>query len=113
MSARAEKTFSKAAEFAEKAKGDIESRIKAAKEAPVQPQPDEVPPEPEKTAPKTHISFENLARMAPFMSREKLSDLVLRYAEDADLESIVQIAPFLTRATVQKLIEKCINKKAG
>lgn len=112
LSARAEKTFSKAAEFAEKAKSDIESRIKAAKEAPVQPQAEEAAPESEKNAPKTHVSFENLARMAPFMSREKLSDLVLRYGAEADLESIVQIAPFLPRAAVQKLIERCISKKA-
>lgn len=112
VSARAEQTFSKAAEFAQKAKSDIESRVKAAKEAPAQPQPDQVRTEPEKAAPKAPISFENLARMAPFMSREKLSDLVLRYGDNADLESIVQLAPFLPRATVQKLIERSVTKKA-
>ena len=110
LSSRAEKTFSKAVEFAEKAKNDIESRINSAKEASAEPE--KAKSESEKTAPKANISFENLSRMAPFMSREKLSELVLRYAQDADLENIVQIAPFLSRATVQTLIENCTNKKA-
>jgi len=110
LSAHAEENFSRTAEIIEKARKDIESHLSSAKEAPAQPK--EVKPEHAKTAPKANISFENLSRMAPFMSREKLSDLVLRYAQDADLESIVQIAPFLPRATVQKLIENCINTKA-
>ncbi len=110
ISSRTEKTLSKAAEYIEKVKKDIEKSISETEAAP--PEPEKVKPEPEKAAPKAKISFENLSRMAPFMSREKLSDLVLRYAQDADLESIVQIAPFLPRATVQKLIENCINKKA-
>ncbi len=110
LSARADKTVAKAVEFAEKAKSSIESRFQEAKETPAGTE--EAKPETAQEAPRASISFEKLSRMAPFMSREKLSDLVLRYAEDADLESIVQIAPFLTRATVQKLLEKCINKKA-
>ncbi|MBR3928072.1 MAG: helix-turn-helix transcriptional regulator [Clostridia bacterium] len=114
LSAHAEKTFSKAAEFAEKAKSDIESRFKAKDDeaAKNEPEPKEEKTEETPKASNTTVSFEKLSRMAPFMSREKLCELVMRYAESADLESIVQIAPFLNRAAVQKLLEKCIDQKA-
>lgn len=114
LSAHAEKTVSKAAEFAQKAKSDIESRFKAADESESkrEAEPKEEKAEDTQKKPNTTVSFEKLSRMAPFMSREKLSELVLRYAENTDPESIVQIAPFLNRATVQKLLERCINQKA-
>lgn len=119
LSARAEKTFGKATEFAEKAKSDIENRFREAKSARAQAeQPKTETASSEKKAgeseakPRSSVSFEQLSRMAPFMSREKLAELVMRCAGEIDLESIVQIAPFLSRATVQKLIEKCGPVKA-
>lgn len=112
LSARAEKTFTKATEFAEKAKNDLENRFKEASEAKKQPEePAEEAKEEPSSANKPNISLDQLIRLAPFMSREKLSDLVLRLSDNVDLESIVQIAPFLNRQTVQKLIEKCIHQK--
>lgn len=112
LSARAEKTFTKATEFAEKAKNDLENRFKEASESKKQPEePAEEAKEEPSSANKPNISLDQLIRLAPFMSREKLSDLVLRLSDNVDLESIVQIAPFLNRQTVQKLIEKCIHQK--
>ena len=112
LSARAEKTFAKATEFAEKAKNDLENRFKEASESKKQPEePAEEAKEEPSSANKPNISLDQLIRLAPFMSREKLSDLVLRLSDNVDLESIVQIAPFLNRQTVQKLVEKCIHQK--
>ena len=115
LSARAEKTFTKATEFAEKAKNDLENRFKEASESKKSKKQPEEPAEEAKEEPssanKPNISLDQLIRLAPFMSREKLSDLVLRLSDNVDLESIVQIAPFLNRQTVQKLVEKCIHQK--
>lgn len=112
LSARAEKTFAKATEFAEKTKNDLENRFKEAAES--KKQPDEPAGEKKEEAgseKKANIPLDQLIRLAPFMSREKLSDLVMRSADNIVLESIVQIAPFLNRQTVQKLVEKCIHQK--
>ena len=111
LSAQAGKTFESAARFAEKAKNDIEGCFKEATSSRKEADKKEEEAKEEEVRgedpqQKPNIGLKNLIRMAPFMSREKLSELVLRYADDADIETIVQLAPFLNRATIQKLIEK-------
>jgi len=51
-------------------------------------------------------NFENILSMAPFMSREKLNELVNRMTGIDDWEKVLKIAPYLGRATIQKLTER-------
>lgn len=55
------------------------------------------------------INFENILSMAPFMSREKLCEIVLRLTSIGDWESVLKIAPFLNRPTVQTLVKRCMD----
>lgn len=133
LSSRAGETLEKAVQYARKVGEDLEIRIKNAKADEEKPENAEAADcsEPQAGSEEIHeeeggfkagsednervnarFRFEQLKKMAPFMSREKLSDLVLRFAEVNDWESIIEIAPFLSRTTVQTLIDRLITRKA-
>ncbi len=57
-------------------------------------------------APVKRFSPDALLQLAPFMSREKVSELVLNYDGDIPTPQLVQLAPFLTQDALTSLVNK-------
>ncbi|MBQ3079401.1 MAG: helix-turn-helix transcriptional regulator [Clostridia bacterium] len=54
------------------------------------------------------INLRQLIQMAPFMSREKLTEIVLDL-EELNMDDLVRIAPFLSKSTVEILVMRALE----
>jgi transcriptional regulator with XRE-family HTH domain len=56
------------------------------------------------------IDIDKIIKMAPFMSREGLDDMVLRYKGKCDARQLSRLAPFVSSETLEKLIVNSDNE---
>lgn len=64
--------------------------------------------EPEKNAESnTKVDLDEISKMAPFMSRKALEEIVMRYNGKCNPKQLSRLAPFLSKDCLEKLVVNC------